>query len=76
MTCRPRPTRAADLIEERSRIDALVWDALAEPVGFVGAGGGEAERDRIYEVTIDRHRQNPIGVRRSRVRGALQRRRA
>lgn len=67
---------SADLIEERSRIDALVWDALAERVGFVEAGRGEAERDRIYEVTIARHRHNPTGVRRSRVRGALQRRRA
>jgi hypothetical protein len=67
---------SADLIEERSRIDALVWDALAERVGFVEPGGGEAERDRIYDVTMDRHRRNPIGERRSRVRGALQRRRA
>lgn len=66
---------AADLIEARSRIDGLVWDALAERVGFVDVGGGEAERDRIYDVTIDRHRRNPIGVRRSRVRGMVQRRR-
>jgi hypothetical protein len=66
---------SADLVEQRSRIDGLVWDALAERVGFVQSGGGEAERNRIYEVTIDRHRQNPIGKRRSRVRGALQRRR-
>lgn len=59
---------AADLIGQRCRIDALVWDALAERVGFVEAGAGPAERERIFDRTIDRYLRNPIGVRPSRIR--------